>query len=259
MNRTRHLLLPLLALTLIGVSAGCKKKTPIPPAPPPPKAEVQQPRTPNAPVIQLFAAEPGTIKRGQTATLRWQVTDATEVEIDQGIGTVSASGTRGIAPREPITYKLRATSPGGTASATASLLVKPPPFPPPPSAPTLSLGERLAHDVADVFFDFDQHGLREDALGALSQNAVVLKSIFGEFPAGIVILEGHCDERGSAEYNIALGDRRADSAREYLKQLGVPEDRLSIISYGKERPQCSDSDEPCWQKNRRVHFAARER
>jgi peptidoglycan-associated lipoprotein len=196
-----------------------------------------------------------------TVMLRWQVIDATEIEIDEGVGTVSASGTRGIAPQDTITHTLRATGPGGKASATASIQVTipEPPHTPPSPVPALSLSERIARDVADLFFDFDQHDLREDALGALNQNAVVLQSIFGDFPAGIVTLEGHCDERGSTEYNVGLGDRRAHSAREYLKHLGIPEDRLSIVSYGKERPQCSDSDEACWQKNRRVHFTAHER
>ncbi len=70
------------------------------------------------------------------------------------------------------------------------------------------------------------------------------------------MIEGHCDERGSAEYNLALGDRRANSAKEFLQELGVPADRLSVISYGKERPQCTEHNEECWQKNRRVHFTA---
>jgi peptidoglycan-associated lipoprotein len=77
-----------------------------------------------------------------------------------------------------------------------------------------------------------------------------------EFPNSRVVLEGHCDERGSAEYNLGLGDRRANAAKEFLVQLGVPTDRLSVISYGKERPQCTESNEGCWQRNRRVHLVA---
>ena len=71
----------------------------------------------------------------------------------------------------------------------------------------------------------------------------------------MVIIEGHCDERGSAEYNLGLGDRRATSAKEFLSQVGLPADRLKTISYGKERPGCTESNEACWAKNRRVHFA----
>jgi len=96
---------------------------------------------------------------------------------------------------------------------------------------------------------------RSDAAAALTSDAESLKAIFRDFPNVTVVVEGHCDERGSAEYNIALGDRRASSARQFLSMVGVPAERLITISYGKERPQCTDSNEACWQKNRRVYFA----
>src|SRR5512141_424788 len=83
-----------------------------------------------------------------------------------------------------------------------------------------------------------------------------LQAILADFPDAVIVLEGHCDERGSAEYNLGLGDRRAASAKEFLQQLGVPADKVKTISYGKERPQCTESNEDCWQKNRRVHFSA---
>jgi len=82
-----------------------------------------------------------------------------------------------------------------------------------------------------------------------------LKAIFSEFPSQTIIVEGHADERGSAEYNLGLADRRASAAKEYVVQLGVPGDRLKTVSYGKERPQCTESEESCWQKNRRAHFS----
>jgi peptidoglycan-associated lipoprotein len=72
----------------------------------------------------------------------------------------------------------------------------------------------------------------------------------------VIVIEGHCDERGSAEYNLGLGDRRSTNAKEFLVQLGIPADRVKLVSYGKERPQCTESQEECWQKNRRVHFAS---
>ncbi|HUE01843.1 MAG TPA: OmpA family protein [Bryobacteraceae bacterium] len=109
--------------------------------------------------------------------------------------------------------------------------------------------------MQDAFFDFDKSDLREDARKALTQDAGALRTIMNDFPTTTVIIEGHCDERGSAEYNLALGDRRATAAWDYLTQLGVPGDRLIKISYGKERPQCTESNETCWQKNRRIHFA----
>ena len=107
----------------------------------------------------------------------------------------------------------------------------------------------------DAFFDYDKSEVREDARAVLQRNADALKAILQAFPSEVVQVEGHCDERGSAEYNLGLGDRRATSAKEFLVQLGVPADRLKIVTYGKERPQCSDQNEACWQKNRRAHFA----
>jgi peptidoglycan-associated lipoprotein len=110
--------------------------------------------------------------------------------------------------------------------------------------------------VQDVYFDYDQYDVREDARATLSRNADALKSIIADFPGASITVEGHADERGSAEYNLGLGDRRASSVQEFLVQLGVPKDRLRTVSYGKERPQCTDSNESCWQQNRRAHFSA---
>ncbi|MDD1679671.1 MAG: OmpA family protein, partial [Methanomicrobiales archaeon] len=90
----------------------------------------------------------------------------------------------------------------------------------------------------------------------LTKDADALKSILQEFPNAVITVEGHCDERGSAEYNLGLGDRRATSAKDFLVQLGVPADKLKTISYGKERPVCTESNEECWQRNRRAHFSA---
>jgi peptidoglycan-associated lipoprotein len=83
-----------------------------------------------------------------------------------------------------------------------------------------------------------------------------MKRIFADFPNASINVEGHCDERGSAEYNLGLGDRRASAARDFLASLGVPVDRLKTISYGKERPTCTESNESCWQRNRRAHFSS---
>ena len=84
---------------------------------------------------------------------------------------------------------------------------------------------------------------------------IFLKCIFAQDPSFSVVVEGHCDERGSAEYNLGLGDRRGTSAKDFLVQLGVPADRIRTISYGKERPVCTDADEACYQRNRRAHLA----
>jgi peptidoglycan-associated lipoprotein len=183
------------------------------------------------------------------------VSDATDVSIEPGIGPVGTSGTRQVFPSDTTTYTLTAKGPGGTATSSATVTVTvPPPPPPPPPPPKKSLGEVLASEVQDAYFDFDKSDIREDARATLTRNADALKRIFQEFPDATVVIEGHCDERGSAEYNMGLGDRRATAAKEFLVQLGVPADKLKTISYGKERPQCTESNEECWQKNRRVHF-----
>ncbi len=252
---TRSITTALLSLSLVLFVAGCKKKAPPPPPPPPPPPEQPAPPPPKAPTIQQFVAEPSTIQRGQSSTLRWMVSDATDVSIEPGIGPVGTSGTRQVFPSNTTTYTLTAKGPGGTATSSATVTVTvPPPPPPPPPPPKKSLGEVLASEVQDAYFDFDKSDIREDARATLTRNADALKRIFQEFPDATVVIEGHCDERGSAEYNMGLGDRRATAAKEFLVQLGVPADKLKTISYGKERPQCTESNEECWQKNRRVHF-----
>ena len=133
-------------------------------------------------------------------------------------------------------------------------VVPPPSVPEPPAPAALSMRERLAKEVQDAYFDFDKSDLRPDAREAVTRDADALKAILRDFPTTNAIVEGHCDERGSAEYNMALGDRRATVAKAFLGDLGVPVDRLLSISYGKERPQCTESNEECWQRNRRVHF-----
>ncbi len=115
--------------------------------------------------------------------------------------------------------------------------------------------ERITAEVQDAYFDYDQFDIRDDARAVLAADANAIKAIFQDFPTASIVVEGHCDERGSAEYNLGLGDRRAQAARNYLIQLGVPADGMSVISYGKERPQCTESNESCWQQNRRAHFA----
>jgi peptidoglycan-associated lipoprotein len=104
--------------------------------------------------------------------------------------------------------------------------------------------------LTDAFFDFDQSDLREDARSALSADAQWLK----KYSSVQVLVEGHCDERGTAAYNLSLGDRRANAVKEYLTSLGLEGSRLRTVSYGKERPFCTQSNESCWQQNRRGHI-----
>jgi peptidoglycan-associated lipoprotein len=244
----------LVLVALVAFSSGCKKKAPPPPPPPPAPAPAPPPPPPPAPDIASFSAEPSSIERGQSSTLSWNVTNANQITIDNGVGTVQATGSKSVYPNDTTTYKLTASGAGGTLSKTATVTVSVPP-PPPPPAPKPSLGDRLGQ-LQDAYFDYDKSDIRDDARAALTKDADALKAIFQEFPTASLTLEGHCDERGSAEYNLGLGDRRATAAKDFLVQLGVPADRLKTISYGKERPVCNESNEECWQRNRRAHFAA---
>jgi len=243
-----------LAAALTFFIAACHKKAP---APPPPPAAAPPPETVSKPTVNYFSAEPSTTSSGQRASLRWSVTVANTIEIDNSIGQVSPDGRRAVYPTATTTYTLTATGPGGTSSAqaTVSIASAPPPAPPPPSEqPTAA--QILAKQVQDVHFDYDKSDIRSEDQPVLQQDATALKQIFSLDPSFVVTIEGHCDERGSAEYNIGLGDRRASATKDALAALGVPADKLKTISYGKERPLCTDADESCYARNRRAHFSS---
>ena len=245
----------LLGISLIGLTTGCSKKVALaPPAPPPPLQEAPRP-TPPGPTASI-TVEPPVIEAGQAVTLKWSTTNATEVTIT-AVGAVAVDGKQEVRPAKSTTYELVANGPGGSAavSATVSVLALPLPILPPPLLDSKSLQDRVATELADIYFDYDQSGIRDDARAALATDAEALHAILADFPAGVIVLEGHCDERGSAEYNLGLGDGRAASARAYIEALGVPADRLTTVSFGKERPQCTELTEGCWQTNRRVHFS----
>jgi peptidoglycan-associated lipoprotein len=114
----------------------------------------------------------------------------------------------------------------------------------------VSLRDRFAQGVGDAFFDYDMSDIRSDAREALTRTANFLRAN----PSVSIQIEGHCDERGSVAYNLGLGDRRSNSAQDFLTSLGIAESRMTTISYGKERPFCTQSDESCWQQNRRAHM-----
>jgi peptidoglycan-associated lipoprotein len=244
-------------------TAGCGKKAPVPAPPPAPTATPTT--TPPPPAFAgrptaTLTVEPSRMERGQSANLSWTTTGATDVSIDKGIGTVTASGRQSISPTDTTTYTLTASGPNGSTTATATVTIT---SPPPPANETIprptNTGGTIVSRVAelkDAFFDYDAVNIREDARIALLADADALKRIFQDFPNATINVEGHCDERGSAEYNLGLGDRRASSAKDLLVQLGVPADKLRTISYGKERPQCTEADESCYQRNRRAHFSA---
>jgi peptidoglycan-associated lipoprotein len=125
-----------------------------------------------------------------------------------------------------------------------------------PSAATRARIDELLAKIEDAYFDYNKATIRSDALKALQADSTELRDILKDYPDYNLTIEGHCDERGSAEYNLGLGDRRAVAAKDYLVQVGIPSAQLNVKSYGKERPVCEDHDEACWQRNRRVHIVA---
>jgi peptidoglycan-associated lipoprotein len=125
-----------------------------------------------------------------------------------------------------------------------------------PTAKEQARIDELLARIEDAYFDYDKHTLRPDAIEALQADSTELRDIIVQYPDYKLTIEGHCDERGSEEYNRALGDARAQAAKEYLAGVGIPATQLAVISYGKDRPVCNEHDETCWQKNRRIHIVA---
>lgn len=231
-----------LVFTLVAIVflAACHKKVAPPPPPPPP--------APNSPTASL-SANPNTVDPGQSTTLTWQTSNATDVSID-GIGPVDMSGSRQVTPTDSTTYHLVAKGTGGTQDATARVTVNAAPAPPPATTSNATEEELFAQNVKDVYFDYDKYDIRSTDQASIQADARFLQQ-----HANIhVTIEGHSDERGSTEYNLALGANRADAVKNALIQAGIGGDRIKTISYGKEKPFCTESNESCWQQNRRGHF-----
>lgn len=125
-----------------------------------------------------------------------------------------------------------------------------------PDAATRAKIDQLLARIEDAYFDYDKHTLRPDAIKALQSDSAELRDILKDYPAYKLTIEGHADERGSAEYNLQLGQSRAESAKAYLVGVGIPSEQLGLVSYGKEKPVCNEQVESCWQKNRRIHIVA---
>ena len=230
-----------LAIVLAAVLtlSGCHKKAAPAPPPPPPGA---------APTASI-SVNPNSIRAGQSATLTWQTTDATDVSID-GIGAMQPNGSQNVSPTESTTYHLTAKGAGGTQEATSRLTVVPPAPSPVASVPTVTDEDLFNQQIKDVYFDYDKADIRGDQQALIATDAAFLNAHSGfDF-----IVDGHCDERGSTEYNLALGDQRASAIKNALTVAGVSASRIKTISYGKERPFCTESGEACWQQNRRGHF-----
>jgi peptidoglycan-associated lipoprotein len=125
-----------------------------------------------------------------------------------------------------------------------------------PDAATRARIDQLLAKIEDAYFSYNEATLRPDAVNTLRGDSTELRDILKDYPDYKLRIEGYCDERGSAEYNMALGDKRADSAKEYLVQVGIPAAQLGVVSFGKEKQVCNEHDEACWQRNRRIHIVA---
>ena len=237
----------LLWLSLAGVVAivgGCKKHVAsVPPA--------QATPVPTAQPTVTMTASPTTVNPGASVNLTWSSTNATDLSIDPSVGKVAVEGSTPVTPTESTTYMITANGPGGTATATARVTVTGGAAVVAPTSGTpAGISELFEQNVRDAFFDFNKADIRGDARDALTKDAEFLRS----YSTVHVTIEGHCDERGSTEYNLGLGQRRAQAAKNYLVSLGISADRIDTVSWGKERPFCTESTEECWQQNRRGHF-----
>ncbi len=238
------LILTLSAAVMLSACHKAKVASTVPPPPPP-----------AAPTASLTVS-PAMIEKGQSATLTWETANANDISIDaigittETMGSLQPKGSLQVTPSDSTTYTLYAKGLGGKESASARVTVTvPPPPPSPPAGP--SEDELFAQNVKDIYFDFDKADVRYDQQSVIERDAAFLR----QHPKIDVTVEGHCDERGSIEYNLALGDRRANAVKEMLVSGGVSSANVKTISYGKEKPVCEEHDESSWQQNRRGHFS----
>jgi peptidoglycan-associated lipoprotein len=230
--------------TLALLIAGCHKTPKAPPAAAytPPPAAVKPTVTINA--------DRTSINQGESVKLTWTTTEATNVSIAPEVGAVTPQGSTTVNPAQSTTYTITASSAGGNTDASVRISVNVPQAAVTPPPVNTSFDEMFLKEMRDAYFDYDSADIRPDARTALQKSADFLKN----YPNTRVTIEGHCDERGSTEYNLALGQRRANAVKEYLVSLGIPADHLSTTSWGKEKPFCTEGTEACYAQNRRGHF-----
>jgi peptidoglycan-associated lipoprotein len=247
-GRISKTLLMAAALISIGAVTGCHKKA----SGIDPNALGPAPAPPSPAPTATITADPLAIDLGQSVVLNWRTQNATSVTID-GIGDVNTNGTQTVAPSTSTNFHLTAKGDGGTTEANVRVTVRVPvaPTAPPPADNDMGSEAAFHENVQDVFFDYDSYDLRPDATAAATKAAAYLTA----HPAIRVVIGGYCDDRGSAEYNLALGENRANAARTALVTAGVQASRLRVISYGKEKQFCTEDNESCWQQNRRAQFS----
>jgi len=159
------------------------------------------------------------------------------------------------APAPSPAYNAVGPAPGPALKTTPAPVTTAATKPRLPDAATRARIDELLARIQDAYFDYDRHILRPDAADALHADAKTLGLIIKDYPDFKLVVQGNCDERGSEEYNLALGDARAKTSREYLAALGIPAGQMTVVSFGKDRPVCAEHNEACWQKNRRAHLS----
>jgi len=241
----RTFALAAVALALSAVTGCHKKEKPVNPS-----SLAPMPAAPVAPTATL-TADPVAVDLGQSVVLNWRTQNATVVTID-GIGEVPANGTQTVSPSNSTNFHLTAKGDGGTTEANVRVTVRVPVSPTVP-ADSGDMGSEAAfhQNVQDIFFDYDSYDLRPDA----QTNAQTAATYLNAHSAIKLVIGGYCDERGSAEYNLALGENRANAAKTALVNAGVAASRIRVISYGKEKQFCTEQNESCWQQNRRAQFS----
>jgi peptidoglycan-associated lipoprotein len=197
----------------------------------------------------MLTANPNTIAAGEASTLTWNTDFASDINID-GIGKVDPKGSMRVTPTESTTYRLVAKNDTGTTEATARVTVNAAAAPLPTRSTTEGDAQMFSQNMKDIFFEYDSYEITSQYSPVVQADARFLQ----QHPNMTFVIEGHCDERGSIEYNLTLGEYRANAAKQALVAQGVSAARIRTISYGKEKPFCSESTESCWQQNRRAHF-----
>jgi peptidoglycan-associated lipoprotein len=251
----RRVVLFVAATVALVFTASCPKSGPTtPPQPPPAPPPLLKPSI-------TFSATPRTISPGSVSTLHWSVSNAATIRIDNGIGPVGPNGQHEVRPtNNTTTYTLEATTSNGeTVTATETVTVSNPPSPvanrPGDVPKDETIKKAFETRVRDLHFTYSEEQIVSGDQQILENDALVFKSLLQRDPGLTVLIEGHCDERGSAEYNIALGDRRANFVKESLVRLGIDTTKLQTVSFGKERPLCIENTEQCLARNRRAHFS----
>jgi peptidoglycan-associated lipoprotein len=247
-TKFRKTLVLVATVVALGAVTGCHKKA----SGVNPSTLGPAPAAPAAPPTATITADPVAIDLGQSVVLNWRSQNATAVTID-GIGDVNLNGTQTVSPSNSTNFHLTAKGDGGTTEASVRVTVRVPVAPTAPPTVAADMGSEAAfhQNVQDIFFDYDSFELRPDAATSTTQAAAYLAA----HPSIKVVIGGYCDDRGSAEYNLALGENRANSARTALVSAGVAANRLRVISYGKEKQFCTEETESCWQQNRRAQFS----